>query len=57
MSKQTKKIIIAIISFIIWPVGIILYFVYTPKADAKLFGLLGLIGLILSVFGKASGIF
>lgn len=50
MSKQTKKIIIAIISFLIWPVGIILYFVYKPKKDAKLFGLLGLIGLVLSVF-------
>ena len=57
MSKQTKKILIAIVSFIIWPVGIILYFVYKPKKDAKLFGLLGLIALILSVFGRVLGIF
>ena len=55
MSKQTKKIIIAIISFIIWPVGIILYFVYKPKKDAQLFGMLGLIGLILTVIGRLSG--
>ena len=57
MSKQTKKIIIAIVSFIIWPVGIILYFVYKPKSDAKLFGLLGLIGLVLSVLGRVLGLF
>ena len=57
MSKQTKKIIIAIVSFIIWPVGIVLYFIYKPKKDAQLFGLLGLIGLILSVLGKVMGLF
>ena len=46
-----KKIILAILSFLIWPVGVILYFVYTPKKDAKLFGLLALIGIVLSVIG------
>lgn len=57
MSKQTKKIIIAIVSFIIWPVGIILYFIYKPKKDAQLFGLLGLIGLVLSVLGRLLNIY
>ncbi len=57
MSKQTKRIIIAIISFFVWPIGVILYFIYKPKRDAKLFGMLGLIGLILMVLGRISGIF
>ena len=51
MSKQTKKIIIAIISFLIPIVGIALYFIYKPKSDAKLFGLLGLIGIFLWLLG------
>jgi hypothetical protein len=49
MSKDLKRILIAILSFIIWPVGIVLYFVYGNKKDAKLFGLLGLIGAILTI--------
>ncbi len=53
MSKQTKKIIIAIISFLIPIVEIVLYFIYKPKSDAKLFGLLGLIGILLWIFGGA----
>ena len=51
MSKQTKKIILAIISFIFPLVGIVLYFIYKPKKDAKLFGLLALIGLLLWLIG------
>jgi len=49
MSAQTKKILIAIVSFIIPIVGIILFFVYKPKEDAKLFGILGLVGWILGI--------
>lgn len=51
MTKDTKKILLAILSFFIPIIGIILYFIYTPKKDAKLFGLLGLIGIVLWVFG------
>ncbi len=51
MSKQTKKIIIGIISFLIPIVGIVLFFIYKPKADAKLFGILGLLGIVLWYFG------
>lgn len=46
-----KKIILAIISFFIPLVGIILYFVYTPKKDAKLFGLLAVIAIVLGIIG------
>ena len=49
MSAQTKKIILAIISFIIPIVGIVLFFVYKPKEDAKLFGILGLVGWIIGM--------
>lgn len=44
-----KKLILAILSFLFWPVGVILYFVYTPKKDAKLFGLLAVIALALNL--------
>ena len=46
-----KKILLAILSFFIPIVGIILYFVYTPKKDAKLFGLLALISIVLGLLG------
>ena len=57
MSKETKKIILAVLSFLIWPVGIVLYFIYKPKKDAQLFGILGLIAFILMVLGRVLGIF
>lgn len=49
MSTQTKKILIAIVSFLIPLVGIVLYFVYKPKKDAKLFGLLAVIAIALAI--------
>ncbi|GEM_PF-1942777 len=51
MSKDTKKILLAILSLFVPIIGIVLYFIYTPKKDAKLFGLLGLISIILWGFG------
>jgi hypothetical protein len=48
---DVKKVLLAILSFIIPLVGIILYFVYEPKKDAKLFGLLALIAIVLGAIG------
>ena len=52
-----KKLILAVLSFIIPLVGIILYFVYTPKKDAKLFGTLALIAIVLGLFARVLGLF
>jgi len=54
MSRETKRILLAILSLFIPIIGILLYFFYTPKKDAKLFGLLGLISIILWGFGGLS---
>lgn len=51
MSRDGKKLLLAIISLFIPIVGIILFFVYTPKKDAQLFGILGIISIILWGFG------
>ncbi|MBU1094400.1 MAG: hypothetical protein KKH01_08060 [Firmicutes bacterium] len=51
MSRDTKKILLAILSLFVPIVGIVLYFIYTPKKDAKLFGLLGLLSIIFWGFG------
>lgn len=47
MSNDTKKILLALLSLFVPIIGIILFFIYNPKSDAKLFGLLGLISIIL----------
>lgn len=49
MSAQTKKILLAILSFIIPLVGIVLFFVYKPKEDAKLFGIVALVAIVLGI--------
>lgn len=51
MSKDTKKLLLALLSIFVPIIGIVLYFIYTPKKDAKLFGLLGLIAIIIWGFG------
>ena len=51
MSKENKRLALALVSLFIPVIGILLYFFYTPKKDAKLFGLLGLISIILWGFG------
>lgn len=51
MTKDTKRILLAVLSLFIPIIGIILYFVYPIKKDAKLFGLLGLISIIFWGFG------
>ena len=47
MSAQTQKIVLAVLSFVIPIVGIVLFFIYKPKKDAQLFGVLGILGLII----------
>ncbi len=51
MSGDTKRILLAILSLFVPIIGIILFFLYTPKKDARLFGLLGLISIIFWGFG------
>lgn len=46
---DAKKIILAILSFLLPIVGWILFFVYKPKKDAQLFGILGVIGFVLGL--------
>jgi|GEM_PF-1699383 len=43
-----EKFILAVLSLLVWPVGIILYFVERDKnrEDAKMYLVLGIIGLI-----------
>ncbi|MDA3932362.1 MAG: hypothetical protein PF513_06465 [Tenericutes bacterium] len=54
MSRDTKRILLAILSLFIPIIGIILFFLYTPRKDAKLFGLLGLISILIWGFGGLS---
>ena len=46
MSKDNKRVVYAIISLFLPIVGIILFFVYKPRKDARLFGLLGVLSII-----------
>ncbi len=45
---MVERIILAILSLLIWPVGIVLFFVAKNKKDAQLYLILGIIGLVLS---------
>jgi len=47
--ENILKTVYAILSFIIPLVGIGIYVVYSPKKDAKLFGLIGIIGVLVYV--------
>ncbi len=49
MSKQNMRILKMVLSLLIWPIGIILFFVEKSKKDAQLYLILGIIGLL--VFG------
>jgi len=54
MTRDTKKILLAILSLFVPIIGIILFFFYTPRRDAKLFGILGLISIIFWGVGGLS---
>jgi len=41
-----EKIVLAVLSLLIWPVGFVLFFVTKNKKDRQLYLVLGIIGLI-----------
>jgi len=47
MSKDNKRLVLALISLFIPIVGILLFFFHTPRKDARLFGLLGIISILI----------
>lgn len=51
MSKDNKRLVLALISLFIPIVGILLFFFYSPRKDARLFGLLGILSIIFWGFG------
>ncbi len=46
MSKENKRLVLALISLFIPLIGIFLYFFYTPRKDARLFGFLGVASIV-----------
>lgn len=51
MTKENKKVLFAIMSLFIPILGIILFFLYTPRKDARLFGMLGVLSILLWGWG------
>ena len=47
MSKENRRLVLALISLFIPLIGIFLYFFHTPRKDARLFGFLGVASIIL----------
>ena len=47
MSKENRRLVLALVSLFIPIVGIFLYFFHTPRKDARLFGFLGVISIII----------
>ena len=45
--ENVFKVVLAALSFTLPLVGIGFYLVYSPKKDAKLFGLIGIIGIFV----------
>ena len=50
MSKKDKRVLNMIISFLIFPYGIFLYFTAKPKNDAQLFLIIAIIGFFVVGF-------
>ena len=46
MSKENRRLVLALVSLFIPVVGIFLYFFHTPRKDARLFGFLGVISIM-----------
>ena len=51
MSKENKRLVLALISLFIPVIGLLLFFFHTPRKDARLFGFLGIVSIILWGFG------
>lgn len=47
--ENISRILFAFLSFIIPLVGVALYFLYSKKQDAKLFGMISVIGVIVYI--------
>ncbi len=47
MSKENRRLLLALISLFIPLIGILLYFFHTPRKDARLFGFLGIISMLI----------
>ena len=46
MSKENRRLLLALVSLFIPLIGILLYFFHTPRKDARLFGLLGVLSIL-----------
>jgi len=47
MSKENRRLVLALISLFIPLIGIFLYFFHTPRKDARLFGFLGVVSILI----------
>ena len=47
MSKDNKRLVLALVSLFIPLIGILLFFFYNPRKDARLFGFLGIVSIII----------
>ena len=47
--ENTTRFIYSLLSFVIPFVGIMLYFIYKNKNDAKLFGMISIIGILVYI--------
>lgn len=50
MSKNLKLLGLSIISFLIFPIGILLFFSLPGKREAQYFGVLAILGILLDAF-------
>lgn len=47
MSKENKRLVLALVSLFIPVIGILLFFFHSPRKDARLFGLLGVVSILI----------
>lgn len=47
MSKENKRLVLALVSLFIPLIGIFLFFFHTPRKDARLFGFLGIMSIVI----------
>ncbi len=51
MSKENRRLVLALVSLFIPIVGILLFFFHNPRKDARLFGFLGIVSILIWGFG------
>ena len=47
MSKENRRLVLALVSLFVPLIGIFLYFFHTPRKDARLFGFLGVVSILI----------